>query len=65
MHVLQVFPTLSTPPQTKDWTGVTVVSELTSGLILRTVSHMLDQLQEDMQKLPQACKSLFRKKLTC
>lgn len=59
-----MFPTLSTPSQTKDWTGVTVVSELTSGVILRTVSHILDQLQEDMQKLPQACKLLFRKKST-
>lgn len=59
MRVLsvQTFPTLSTPPHTKDWSSVSVVSELTTGVILRTVNHMMEHIQEEMQKLPEACKS--------
>lgn len=53
----QTFPALSTPPQTKDWSGVSVVSELTSGVILKPVNHMMERFQEDMQKLPEVCKS--------
>lgn len=52
----QTFPGLSTHPQTKDWSGVSVVSELTSGVPLRTVSHVMEQMQEEMQKLPESCK---------
>lgn len=59
MRVLsvQTFPTLSTPPQTKDWSSVSVVSELTTGVILRTVNHTMEHIQEEMRKLPEACKS--------
>lgn len=53
--VLQTFPGLSTQPQTKDWSGVGVESELTSGATLRTVSHVMEQIQEEMQKLPESC----------
>ncbi|XP_036956606.1 E3 ubiquitin-protein ligase TRIM7-like isoform X5 [Acanthopagrus latus] len=55
IHFLRTFPALSTPPQTKDWSGVSVVSELTSGVILKTVSHMMERFQEDMLTLPVVC----------
>ncbi|XP_073330824.1 E3 ubiquitin-protein ligase TRIM21-like [Pagrus major] len=55
IHFLRTFPAMSTPPQTKDWLGVSVVSELTSGVILKTVSHMMERFQEDMRKLPEVC----------
>lgn len=41
----------------KDWSGVSVESELASGATLRTVSHVMEQIQEEMQKLPESCKS--------
>lgn len=55
-----MFPTLSTPPPAKDWSSVSVVSELTSGVILRTVNHVMEHFQEQMRKLPEVCKSSFR-----
>lgn len=60
---LQMFPALSTPPPTKDWSGVSVVSELTSGVILRTISHVMEHFQEQMRKLPEVCKSSFRRRV--
>lgn len=57
---LQTFPGLSAQPQTKDWSGVGVESELTSGAALRSVSHVMEQMQEEMQKLPESCEcSIF------
>lgn len=54
---LQVFPTISSSPQTKDWSGVSLESELTSGGILRTISLTVDRLQEELRILPEACES--------
>lgn len=48
---------MSTNPQTKDWSGVSLESDLTSGGILRTVSQTLDRLQEELRVLPEACES--------
>ncbi|XP_051242368.1 E3 ubiquitin-protein ligase TRIM39 [Dicentrarchus labrax] len=55
IHFLKTFPTLSTFPQTKDWSGVSVASELTSGGILRTVNDMMEHIVEEMRKLPEVC----------
>ncbi|KAK9540252.1 hypothetical protein VZT92_002716 [Zoarces viviparus] len=52
---LRRFPALSTPPQAKDWSSVSVESQLTSGVILRTVNQMMERFGEEMQKLPKAC----------
>ncbi|KAM6941639.1 E3 ubiquitin-protein ligase TRIM21-like [Lycodopsis pacificus] len=52
---LRMFPALSTPPQAKDWSSVSVGSQLTSGVILRTVNQMMERFGEEMQKLPKAC----------
>ncbi|XP_069568122.1 E3 ubiquitin-protein ligase TRIM39-like [Brachyistius frenatus] len=52
---LKTFPTLSTRPQYKDWSGVSVSSQLTSGLILRTVNQMMERFQEEMNKLSEVC----------
>lgn len=57
--VLQTFPGLSAHPQTKDWSGVGLASELTSGAALRTVSHVMEQIQEEMQRLPESCEWSF------
>ncbi|XP_013883615.1 tripartite motif-containing protein 65, partial [Austrofundulus limnaeus] len=52
---LKRFPSESAPPQVKDWSGVSVTSQLTSGPILRTVNQMMEHLQEHMQKLMEIC----------
>uniref|UniRef100_A0A3Q3KCT9 Bloodthirsty-related gene family, member 1 n=1 Tax=Monopterus albus TaxID=43700 RepID=A0A3Q3KCT9_MONAL len=57
---LKTFPALSILPQAKDWSGVFVSSELTSGMILRTLNQVMEHLQGEMQKLPEVCKSSFR-----
>ncbi|KAF3851814.1 hypothetical protein F7725_005169 [Dissostichus mawsoni] len=46
------FPALSSPPPAKDWSSVSVVSELTSGAVLRTVYQMMQRVQEEIQQLP-------------
>lgn len=56
-YLPQVFPTMSTTPKTKDWSSVSLESDLTSGRILKTVSQTLDRLQEELRVLPEACES--------
>ncbi|KAF0037975.1 hypothetical protein F2P81_010849 [Scophthalmus maximus] len=50
---LKTFSALSSPPQAKDWSSVSVSSPLTSGLILRTVNLLMERFQEEMRKLPE------------
>ncbi|TNM85504.1 hypothetical protein fugu_007775 [Takifugu bimaculatus] len=62
VHFLKTFPGLSTHPPTKDWTGACVESELTSGAALRTVGQVMEQMQEEMQKLPESCQRILSDK---
>ncbi|KAM3623485.1 uncharacterized protein V6R79_011820 [Siganus canaliculatus] len=55
VHFLKTFPDLSPPAQGKDWTNVSVVSELTTGSILRTVHQRMEPLEEEMRKVSEAC----------
>lgn len=59
---LQKFPTVSTPPQLKDWSGVSVSSTPISGSILRSLNQMVEQLQEETRKLMEVCR--FQSKRT-
>uniref|UniRef100_A0A667WJV5 Bloodthirsty-related gene family, member 1 n=1 Tax=Myripristis murdjan TaxID=586833 RepID=A0A667WJV5_9TELE len=54
---LKTFPALSSIPPTKDWSDARVVSELTSGVVLKTVTQMMERFQEELHKLPEICKS--------
>ncbi|XP_061535199.1 E3 ubiquitin-protein ligase TRIM21 isoform X2 [Phycodurus eques] len=57
---LQMFPSLSTPPQLNDSSNVSMSSEMTTGTILESVSQMTERFQEEIQKLPMECnKSLL------
>uniref|UniRef100_A0A3B5LVR5 Uncharacterized protein n=1 Tax=Xiphophorus couchianus TaxID=32473 RepID=A0A3B5LVR5_9TELE len=49
----KTFPALSSPPQAKDWSNVSVSSQSTSEGILRTISQMVERLQLDLQNLPE------------
>ncbi|XP_037545982.1 zinc finger protein RFP [Nematolebias whitei] len=55
INFLQKFPTVSTPPQLKDWSGVSVSSMPISGSILRSLGQMVEQLQEETRKLTEIC----------
>ncbi|KAM9769910.1 E3 ubiquitin-protein ligase TRIM21-like [Menidia menidia] len=55
VHFLKTFHSLSTPPQVKDWSGVSVSSQRTPGVLLKTVKHAVDRAQEEMQRVHEAC----------
>ncbi|KAF7652326.1 hypothetical protein LDENG_00098180 [Lucifuga dentata] len=52
---LKTFPALSSLQQMKDRSDVSVVSELSSGSVLRTVSQIMERFQKELQKLPEIC----------
>ncbi|XP_034044511.1 E3 ubiquitin-protein ligase TRIM21 [Thalassophryne amazonica] len=51
----KTFPALSSMPQTKDWSSASVTSELTSGVVVKTVNQLTERLQDELQKLPEMC----------
>ncbi|XP_015809959.3 E3 ubiquitin-protein ligase TRIM39 isoform X1 [Nothobranchius furzeri] len=53
---LKMFPTLSTPPQAKDWSNVSVPSQLTSGVLLSSVNQTMERLEEEIEKLTEVCR---------
>ncbi|XP_039860087.1 nuclear factor 7, brain isoform X3 [Simochromis diagramma] len=50
---LKTFPSLSAPRQAKNWSGVSVSSQLTSGVILRSVNQMMEQFHKELRILPE------------
>ncbi|XP_062338538.1 E3 ubiquitin-protein ligase TRIM21-like [Osmerus eperlanus] len=52
LHLLQSFPSLSTPPHTKDWSEISVHSGLSVGAVRRAVSQLEETLNKEMEKLP-------------
>ncbi|XP_039860086.1 nuclear factor 7, brain isoform X2 [Simochromis diagramma] len=52
---LKTFPSLSAPRQAKNWSGVSVSSQLTSGVILRSVNQMMEQFHKELRILPEIC----------
>ncbi|XP_035273110.1 E3 ubiquitin-protein ligase TRIM39-like isoform X1 [Anguilla anguilla] len=53
MLFLRNFPTLCIPPHTKDWSQVSVTSDLMEGSMLRTLSQLVERCQEELRKLPE------------
>ncbi|KAJ8382151.1 hypothetical protein SKAU_G00029290 [Synaphobranchus kaupii] len=51
--ILKHFPTLCTPPQTREWSGVSVNSDLCVEGIHRTVSQLAERFQEELRRLPE------------
>ncbi|XP_028329786.1 E3 ubiquitin-protein ligase TRIM39 isoform X2 [Gouania willdenowi] len=51
IHCVKTFPSLSTPPSTRDWTGTTVPSNLGTGTIYRSLAAMVDKFQEQLNAL--------------
>ncbi|XP_046907238.1 E3 ubiquitin-protein ligase TRIM39-like [Hypomesus transpacificus] len=51
LHLLQSFPSLSTPSLTKDWSEISVHSDLSVGAVRRAVSQLEETLNKEMEKL--------------
>ncbi|XP_062342848.1 E3 ubiquitin-protein ligase TRIM39-like [Osmerus eperlanus] len=53
LHLLQSFPSLSTPAHTKDWSEISVHSGLSVGAVRKAVSQLQETLNKEMEKLPE------------
>ncbi|XP_046907261.1 E3 ubiquitin-protein ligase TRIM39-like [Hypomesus transpacificus] len=51
LHLLQSFPSLSTPLHTKDWSEISVHSGLILAAVRRAVSQLEETLNKEMEKL--------------
>ncbi|XP_071381484.1 E3 ubiquitin-protein ligase TRIM21-like [Centroberyx affinis] len=54
LHLLQSFPSLNTPPHTKDWTEVSVHRSSYEGTVRRAVAQLEETLRKEMEKLLEA-----------
>ena len=52
LHLLQIFPSLSIPPYTKDWSEISVHSDLIVGAVRTLVCKLEETLNNEMEKLP-------------
>ncbi|XP_054457943.1 zinc-binding protein A33 [Anoplopoma fimbria] len=48
MHCVQTFPIHSSPPHARDWTGVSVNSDLGTGTIYRSLAALVEKFQEEL-----------------
>ncbi|XP_045064442.1 E3 ubiquitin-protein ligase TRIM39-like [Coregonus clupeaformis] len=53
LHLLQSFPSLCTPPPIRDWSEISVHSDLCVGTVRRAVSQLEETLNKEMEKLPE------------
>ncbi|XP_052348179.1 E3 ubiquitin-protein ligase TRIM39-like isoform X2 [Oncorhynchus keta] len=53
LHLLQSCPSLCIPPPTKDWSRISVHSDLCVGTVRRAVSQVEETLNKEMEKLPE------------
>ncbi|XP_078138023.1 E3 ubiquitin-protein ligase TRIM21-like [Centroberyx gerrardi] len=51
LHLLQSFPSLNTPPHTKDWTEVSVHRSSYEGTVRRAVAQLEETLRKEKKKL--------------
>ncbi|KAF4088714.1 hypothetical protein AMELA_G00057900 [Ameiurus melas] len=50
LHLLQIYPSLCSPPHTQDWTDVTINSHLSLETLRRALSQLQETLSEEMEK---------------
>ncbi|XP_070785877.1 E3 ubiquitin-protein ligase TRIM39 [Enoplosus armatus] len=51
MHCVKMFPILSSPPPAKDWSGVSVNSDLGTGTIYRSLAAQVERFQEELKNI--------------
>ncbi|KAK1797422.1 hypothetical protein P4O66_008791 [Electrophorus voltai] len=53
IHLLQMYPSLCSPPHTKDWTDITINTPLSVETLRRALSQLQETLRNEMEKLPE------------
>ncbi|KAF7642592.1 hypothetical protein LDENG_00255260, partial [Lucifuga dentata] len=51
MHCVKSFPSLSTLPPTKSWSGVSVNSDLGTGTVYRSLAVLVERFQEELKNV--------------
>uniref|UniRef100_UPI003AAF02B2 zinc-binding protein A33 isoform X2 n=1 Tax=Centroberyx gerrardi TaxID=166262 RepID=UPI003AAF02B2 len=51
IHCVKSFPSLSTPPPARDWSGVSVNSDLGTGTIYRSLAALVERFQEELKNI--------------
>ncbi|XP_047668860.1 nuclear factor 7, ovary-like isoform X3 [Tachysurus fulvidraco] len=54
LHLLQIYPSLCSPPHTQDWTDLTINTYVNVETLRRALSQVQETLREEMEKLDQA-----------
>ncbi|XP_074479548.1 E3 ubiquitin-protein ligase TRIM39 isoform X2 [Sebastes fasciatus] len=49
MHCIKMFPILSSPPPAKDWSGVTLSSDLGTGPIYRSLADLVEKFGKELK----------------
>ncbi|XP_036452740.1 E3 ubiquitin-protein ligase TRIM39-like [Colossoma macropomum] len=53
LHLLQVYPSLCSPPHTKNWTDVRINTHLRVETLRRALSQLQEELSKEMEKIPE------------
>ncbi|KAL7875492.1 hypothetical protein AOLI_G00104550 [Acnodon oligacanthus] len=53
LHLLQVYPSLCSPPLTKNWTEVRINAHLRVKTLRRALARLQEELSKEMEKLPE------------
>ncbi|KAL7880829.1 hypothetical protein SRHO_G00030830 [Serrasalmus rhombeus] len=53
LHLLQVYPSLCSPPPTKNWTEVRINSHLRVEPLRRALTQLQEKLSKEMEKIPE------------
>ncbi|KAK3567826.1 hypothetical protein QTP86_027231 [Hemibagrus guttatus] len=53
LHLLQIYPSLCSPPHTQDWTHITINPHLSVETLRRALSQLQETFREEMEKLPE------------
>ncbi|KAK7929764.1 hypothetical protein WMY93_006159 [Mugilogobius chulae] len=56
VQFLTSFPSVSAPPQTRDWSSAAVSSELPSAAVLRNITQVMERFKDEMCKLTEVWK---------
>ncbi|XP_062301391.1 E3 ubiquitin-protein ligase TRIM39 [Scomber scombrus] len=51
IHCVKTFPILSSPPPAKDWSAVSVNSDLGTGTIYRSLAALVERFQQDLKSV--------------
>ncbi|KAL7875493.1 hypothetical protein AOLI_G00104560 [Acnodon oligacanthus] len=53
LHLLQVYPSLCSPPHTKNWTEVRINTHLRVKTLRRALTRLQEELSKEMEKIPE------------